>query len=103
SASTEHLVHDHERLRVQGPLNWRVGRLGMYTEGRQGSVARIVSAPHWILLLAAASPLLAAEARAMRRRRRRRHGRCAECGHERGKGRRNETDPCPECGTALQA
>lgn len=85
-------------LYYRGLLDWRLWRLGVTMQQRQGETARVVSVPYGLLMVVTALPAFVAWRRGRMRAARRRAGRCAGCGYDcRGLER------CPECGRAVAA
>lgn len=80
-----------------GPLNWRVWRLGFQQSARQGTTAQAVLVPYPVLMFLIAIPAWIAWRRDRRRARHIARGQCVRCGYDcRGATR------CPECGRAVE-
>jgi hypothetical protein len=94
--------------RVSGvEIGPQVQRIQHYTYDMGGRTAhtslsiryRLVSAPYWLIALAAAAPAAALLPGVLRRRAWRRTGRCSGCGYD----IRATPDRCPECGAVPAA
>ncbi len=90
-------VVDRELPRFyRGIGEWRLGRFGIYTTGRQGETIRVLECPYWFLVLLAAAPGLVLAVPAYIRRRRVAQARCSACGYPVG-----VSPKCTECGADL--